>query len=57
MNNKIAPLPHKGGKQAQSDEVIILLGHKCLQKYSVLNSISEGIDYGCSARFDRESDS
>ena len=52
-----APLPGKGGKQPQSDGITILLAHKCLYKYSVWNSISEGIDYGCSARFDRESDS
>ena len=53
MNNKIAPLPGKGGEEAQSDEVIILLAHKCLHKYSVWNSISKGIDCGCSALFER----
>ena len=53
MNNKKAPLPCKGGKKPKRNGDIILLGHKRLQKYSVLNSISKGIDCGCSARFER----
>ncbi len=46
-----APFRSTGGKQPQSDRMIILLADKCLQKYSEWNVICKGNNCRWSAQF------